>query len=306
MSLVQNRIVVKVGTSSLTNDIGNTNLRSFDKLALVLSDVANMGYQVILVSSGAIAVGTSKMGLKTKPESMRMKQAAAAVGQCQNMFLYDKFFSEYGHTIAQILLNASDIEQEEKKENLTNTFEALLENGIIPIVNENDSVSYTEIESKDRLFGDNDMLSAVVAVLVRAEKLVIFSDIDGLYEADPRFNPQAKINAMQKVINALNENIGSLKGYKVLRGKYDTLLREKVELEYKVKELGMTVDQLNKVLEGQRDKRDENQEMLGYALMMHPDFLEWYTKEKAKNTVNSYEAQIEILKAKIATMRKDT
>ncbi|MBR1900077.1 MAG: glutamate 5-kinase, partial [Lachnospiraceae bacterium] len=124
MSLVQNRIVVKVGTSSLTNDIGNTNLRAFDKLALVLSDVANMGYQVILVSSGAIAVGTSKMGLKEKPESMRMKQAAAAVGQCQNMFLYDKFFGEYGHTIAQILLNAADIEQEEKKENLTNTIEA--------------------------------------------------------------------------------------------------------------------------------------------------------------------------------------
>ena len=118
MSLVQNIIVVKVGTSSLTNDIGNTNLRAFDKLALVLSDVANMGYQVILVSSGAIAVGTSKMGLKTKPESMRMKQAAAAVGQCQNMFLYDKFFGEYGHTIAQILLNAADIEQEEKKEKL--------------------------------------------------------------------------------------------------------------------------------------------------------------------------------------------
>lgn len=124
------------------------------------------------------------------------------------------------------------------------------------------------------------------------------------------FNPQAKINAMQKVINALNENIGSLKGqltgYKVLRGKYDTILREKVELEYKVKELGMTVDQLNKVLEGQRDKKNEDLEMLGYALRMHPDFLEWYTKEKAKNTVNSYEAQIEILKAKIATMRKDT
>ena len=217
MSLVQNRIVVKVGTSSLTNDIGNTNLRSFDKLALVLSDVANMGYQVILVSSGAIAVGTSKMGLKTKPESMRMKQAAAAVGQCQNMFLYDKFFSEYGHTIAQILLNASDIEQEEKKENLTNTFEALLENGIIPIVNENDSVSYTEIESKDRLFGDNDMLSAVVAVmlsavvavLVRAEKLVIFSDIDGLYEADPRFNPQAKLI---RRIDQIDESLYELAG----------------------------------------------------------------------------------------------
>ena len=216
MALVQNRIVVKVGTSSLTNEAGNTNLRAFDKLALVLSDAANMGYQVILVSSGAIAVGSSKMGLKKKPESMRMKQAAAAVGQCQNMFLYDKFFGEYGHTIAQILLNAADIEQEEKKENLTNTFEALLENGIIPVVNENDSVSYTEIESKDRLFGDNDMLSAVVAVLVRAERLVIFSDIDGLYEADPRFNPQAKllsrIDRIDDSLYALAGGAGSRRG----------------------------------------------------------------------------------------------
>ena len=154
MALVQNRIVVKVGTSSLTNDAGNTNLRAFDQIALVLSDIANLGYEVILVSSGAIAVGSSKMGLKEKPKSMRMKQAAAAVGQCQNMFLYDKFFGEYSHTIAQILLNAEDIEQEEKKEKLTNTFNALLECGIIPIVNEN---------------------------------------IDGLYEADPRFHPQAKL-----------------------------------------------------------------------------------------------------------------
>ena len=209
MSLVQNRIVVKVGTSSLTNDIGNTNLRAFDKLALVLSDVANMGYQVILVSSGAIAVGTSKMGLKTKPESMRMKQAAAAVGQCQNMFLYDKFFSEYGHTIAQILLNASDIEQEEKKENLTNTFEALLENGIIPIVNENDSVSYTEIESKDRLFGDNDMLSAVVAVLCQADLLIILSDIDGFYDKDPRLYKDAKLIGR---IETIDESVYELAG----------------------------------------------------------------------------------------------
>ncbi len=209
MALVQNRIVVKVGTSTLTNDAGNTNLRAFDKLAMVLSDIANLGYEVILVSSGAIAVGTSKMGLKKRPESMRMKQAAAAVGQCQNMFLYDKFFGEYGHTIAQILLNAADIEQEEKKENLTNTFQALLESGIIPIVNENDSVSYTEIESKDRLFGDNDMLSAVVSVLVQAKKLVIFSDIDGLYEADPRFHPQAKLIGR---ITEINESLYELAG----------------------------------------------------------------------------------------------
>ena len=121
------------------------------------------------------------------------------------------------------------------------------------------------------------------------------------------FDPWKKINGMQNVINKLNENIGSIKGqlagYKVLREKYDALLREKVELEYKVKELGMHIAQLNNVIEGRQDKRSEDQEMLGYALRMHPDFLEWYTREKAKNTVNSYEAQIEILKAKIATIK---
>lgn len=123
------------------------------------------------------------------------------------------------------------------------------------------------------------------------------------------FDPWKKINGMQNVINKLNENIGSIKGqlagYKVLREKYDVLLREKVELEYKVKELGMSIEQLNSVLEGQRNKRSEDMEMLGYALKMHPDFLDWYTKEKARNTVNSYEAQIEILKAKIATIKEN-
>lgn len=193
MSLVQNRIVVKVGTSTLTNDKGQTDLRAFDHLALVCSDIQNMGYEVVLVSSGAIAVGVGKLGLREKPSSMPLKQAAAAVGQCRNMFLYDKFFGDYDKTIGQILLNASDIGQEEKKENLTNTFNTLLEMGIIPIVNENDSVSYTEIESEDRLFGDNDMLSAVVAVLVRAKKLVILSDIDGFYDKDPRLYPEASL-----------------------------------------------------------------------------------------------------------------
>lgn len=185
--------MVKVGTSTLTNEMGKSDLRSFDRLACVLSDVQNMGYEVILVSSGAIAVGINKLNLRERPASMRMKQAAAAVGQCAMMYLYDKFFGDYDKTIAQILLNAEDIRQEEKKENLTNTFEALLEMGIIPVVNENDSVSYTEIESEDRLFGDNDMLSAVVAVRCKAKRLVILSDIDGLYDADPRLNPKAKL-----------------------------------------------------------------------------------------------------------------
>ena len=211
MGLYQNRIVVKVGTSTLTNEMGKSDLRSFDRLACVLSDIQNMGYEVILVSSGAIAVGTNKLNMKERPSSMRMKQAAAAVGQCSMMFLYDKFFNDYDKTIAQILLNA-----EEKKENLINTFNALLEMGIIPVVNENDSVSYTEIKSEDRLFGDNDMLSAVVAVLCRAKQLVILSDINGLYDADPRLYPNAKlISRIEKFVEtvyALAGGAGSRRG----------------------------------------------------------------------------------------------
>ncbi len=209
LNLYQNRIVVKVGTSTLTNDIGKSDLHSFDRIACVLSDIQNMGHEVILVSSGAIAVGTNKLQMKTRPTSMRLKQAAAAVGQCSVMHLYDKFFNDYDKTIAQILLNAEDMEIEEKKENLINTFDALLEMGIIPVVNENDSVSYTEIESEDRLFGDNDMLSAVVAVLCRARKLIILSDIDGFYDNDPRLHPDAK--RIERIVT-INENVLSLAG----------------------------------------------------------------------------------------------
>ncbi|MCX4327899.1 MAG: glutamate 5-kinase [Lachnospiraceae bacterium] len=193
MGLYYNRIVVKVGTSTLTNEIGQNNLKAFDCIARVLSDIQNMGYEVILVSSGAIAVGINKLKAKPRSSSMRIKQAAAAVGQCSIMYLYDRFFSDYDKTVAQILLNAEDMENEEKKENLINTFNTLLEMGIIPIVNENDSVSYTEIQSEDKLFGDNDTLSAVVSVLCRAKKLVVFSDIDGFYDSDPRLHPDAKL-----------------------------------------------------------------------------------------------------------------
>ncbi len=217
------RIVVKVGTSTLTNELGNSNLRLMERLAMALADVQNMGHEVILVSSGAIAVGTNKMQLKERPSSMRMKQAAAAVGQCENMFLYDKFFGYYNKTVAQILLNAEDIAQEEKKENLTNTFNALLEQGVIPIVNENDSVSYTEIESEDRLFGDNDMLSAVVAVLTQADRLVILSDIDGFYDKDPRLYKDAKlisrIDTIDDSVYALAGGAGSRRGTGGMRTK---------------------------------------------------------------------------------------
>ena len=201
--------MVKVGTSTLTNELGNSNLRTIDKLAMVLSDIQNLGNEVILVSSGAIAVGANKMHLPEKPTTMRMKQAAAAVGQCSLMFLYDKFFGEYDKTVAQILLNAEDIRQEEKKENLTNTFNALLEQGVIPIVNENDSVSYTEIESQERLFSDNDVLSAVVSVLCQADLLVILSDIDGFYDKDPRLYKDAKlISRIENIDSSVYELAG--------------------------------------------------------------------------------------------------
>ncbi len=216
MNRYQNRIIVKVGTSTLTNELGKSDLRAFDRLTCVLADVHNMGNEVVLVSSGAIAVGTNILNLRERPTSMRMKQAAAAVGQCSNIFLYDKFFGDYNITIGQILLNAEDIEEEEKKNNLANTFNALLEMGVIPIVNENDSVSYGEIESEDRLFGDNDVLSAVVAVLCKASRLVILSDIDGLYDADPRFHPEAelipRIERIDEDILALAGGAGSRRG----------------------------------------------------------------------------------------------
>ena len=210
------RIVVKVGTSTLTNEQGKSNLHTIEKLAMTLADIQNMGNEVILVSSGAIAVGANTMHLKEKPSSMRMKQAAAAVGQCTNMFLYAKFFGYYDKIVAQILLNAEDILQEEKKENLTNTFNALLEEGVIPIVNENDSVSYTEIESEDRLFGDNDMLSAVVSVLCQADLLVILSDIDGFFDKDPRLYKDAqligRIEEIDETVYDLAGGAGSRRG----------------------------------------------------------------------------------------------
>jgi glutamate 5-kinase len=165
-----------------------------DALARVLSDLKNMGHQVILVSSGAIGVGAGKLGLNERPTELRFKQAAAAAGQCELMHLYDKFFAEYGQTVAQILLTGEDVEHPVRAEHLTGTFEALLELGCIPVVNENDSVSAAEIETGQRkVLGDNDTLSAIVAGLCRADLLVLLSDIDGLYDADPRKDRSAKL-----------------------------------------------------------------------------------------------------------------
>ena len=188
------RIVVKVGTSTLAYATGRLNIRHTEKLVEVLSDLKNEGHEVILVSSGAIAVGTAKLGLSERPKELRMKQAAAAVGQCRMMHIYDKFFSEYNRSMAQILLTGDDVEDPERAEHLSNTFSALLEMGVIPVVNENDSVSSAEIETgRHKVLGDNDTLSAIVAELCRADLLVLLSDIDGLYDADPKTHPEAKL-----------------------------------------------------------------------------------------------------------------
>jgi len=188
------RIVVKVGTSTLTRENGALNLHNMDHLARTLSDLHGMGHEIILVSSGAIGVGTGKLGLHERPKELRMKQAVAAVGQCELMHLYDKFFGEYGNTVAQILLTGEDVDHSTRREHLANTFSALLELGCIPVVNENDSVSSAEIETgKCKVLGDNDTLSAIVACLCKADLLILLSDIDGLYTADPHKDANAEL-----------------------------------------------------------------------------------------------------------------
>ena len=181
------RIVVKVGTSTLTYSTGKTNLQIVDRLARVLSDLQNQGREVVLVSSGAIGMAVGKLGLREKPAETVKKQAVAAVGQCELMYLYDKLFSEYNTTVAQILVTRDDIAVPKRKRNMQNTINELLDMGIIPIVNENDSVSADEIE-----IGDNDNLSALVADMIDADLLVLFSDIDGLYDSDPHFHKNAQ------------------------------------------------------------------------------------------------------------------
>lgn len=203
-------IVVKVGTSTLTRENGRLNLANMDHLARVLSDLSNMGHRVVLVSSGAIGIGTGKLNLAQRPTELRMKQAAAAVGQCEMMHLYDKLFGEYGRTVAQILLTAEDVADPDRAHHLSETFSALMELGCVPIVNENDSTSSAEIETgKAKVLGDNDTLSAIVAGLCGADVLVLLSDIDGLFDADPHKDPNAKL---LEVVETIDEGILALGG----------------------------------------------------------------------------------------------
>ena len=182
------RIVVKIGTSTLAHATGHLNIRRVEEICKILSDIRNSGHELILVSSGAIGMGVGKLGLRQRPTDIPTKQAAAAVGQCELMYVYDKLFGEYHHTVAQLLITKEDIACEKRHINFSNTLNRLLELGAFPILNENDTIATDEI-----VIGDNDTLAAIVAESVKADLLVLLSDIDGLYTADPHTNPDAKL-----------------------------------------------------------------------------------------------------------------
>jgi glutamate 5-kinase len=198
------RLVVKVGTSSLTHNRGLLNLSKMEYLVRQLADIHNRGYDVILVTSGAISAGMGKLGMKQRPKTVPVSQAAAAVGQGILLHMYEKLFGEYGQTVAQLLFTMDDVDSRERRENALNAFNALFDLNVIPIVNENDAVAVDEIK-----FGDNDTLSAVVAKIADADLLIILSDIDGLYDSDPRYNNDAKVIHTVEVIT---EDIEKLAG----------------------------------------------------------------------------------------------
>ena len=213
------RVVVKVGTSTLAYKTGRINIRHIESLCRVLSDLKNAGHEIILVSSGAIGMGVGKLSLSGKPSDMPTKQAAAAVGQCELMYTYDKLFSEYNHTVAQILLTSLDIENEARHINFNNTINRLLELNVLPVINENDTVSTDEIS-----VGDNDTLGAIVAQSVKADLLVLLSDIDGLYTADPHKDPNARLIEKVEELNEEILNLGGDKGSELGTGGMATKL----------------------------------------------------------------------------------
>ncbi len=198
------KLVVKIGTSTLTHETGKLNIRKTEELCRVLSDLKNAGNEIILVSSGAIGMGVGKLGLSSRPSDIPTKQAAAAVGQCELMDTYDRLFSEYHHTVAQILLTGDDFEHADRLSNFRNTVNRLLELGVLPIVNENDTIATDEIK-----VGDNDTLSAMVAVNTGADLLILLSDIDGLYTSDPRHDQNATLISD---VRELTDEILSLAG----------------------------------------------------------------------------------------------
>ncbi len=217
------RIVIKVGTSTLAHKTGRLNIRRIEELCKVMSDLKNAGHEIILVSSGAIGMGVGKLSLGSRPDDIPTKQAAAAVGQCELMYTYDKLFTEYNHTVAQLLITNPDIENETRKQNFHNTLERLLELGALPIINENDTVSTDEI-----VIGDNDTLSAIVTASIKADLLILLSDIDGLYDKDPHKHNDAKLIDTVEVVDNNIMSLAEGKGSELGTGGMITKLRAAV------------------------------------------------------------------------------
>jgi glutamate 5-kinase len=214
------RIVIKVGTSTLTHATGNLNIRRVEQLCKVMSDLKNAGHQLVLVSSGAIGMGVGRLNLPCRPADMPTKQAAAAVGQCALMYTYDRLFAQYHHTVAQLLLTGEDVESEERRHNFENTLFRLLELGALPVINENDTVATAEIK-----VGDNDTLGAIVACSVGADLLILLSDIEGLYTADPRRDPAARLIPVVEAVTPAIEALAGDKGSDLATGGMATKLR---------------------------------------------------------------------------------
>ena len=199
------RIVIKVGTSTLTHASGQLNIRVVEELVKVISDIKNSGYEIVLVTSGAIGLGAARLGMSSKPKDTPTKQACAAIGQCELMNMYDKLFNEYNIIAAQVLLTKYVL-TDERKINVENCIETIIAKGAIPIVNENDVVAIDELELE---VGENDSLAAMVACLIKADLLIILSDIDGMYDKDPRTNPDAKlISRIEKITDDIRHAAG--------------------------------------------------------------------------------------------------
>ncbi len=219
------RIVVKVGTSTLVHPGGRLNIRHVERLVKVLADIRNSGVEVLLVSSGAIAMGVGKLNLPARPDDMPGKQACAAVGQTELMYVYDRLFSEHNHTVGQVLLIGSDLADEKRRTNFKNTIFRLLDMGAVPIFNENDTMSTTEIAS----IGDNDTLAAIVAEYAEADLLVLASDVDGLFDANPATCPDAhlihRVGCVDESVRALAGGAGSELGTGGMATKVDAAAR---------------------------------------------------------------------------------
>ena len=220
MKLENKRVIIKLGTSTLAHPTGLLNIRNIREICRILSDLKHAGNEIILVSSGAIGMGVGKLGLHNKPTDIPTKQAAAAIGQCELMYTYDKLFSAYSHTVAQILLTGSDVHNEERFSNFKNTINRLLELGVIPIINENDTIATEEI-----VIGDNDTLAAIVAESIGADLLVLLSDIEGLYTADPHKDPNGKLIEVIEEITPEIIALGGGKGSNLGTGGMSTKLR---------------------------------------------------------------------------------